>query len=138
MLNFIFRAVLLLTVSLPSLSFASSCEGTEVILRISDVVGSLAGIEDAMESHERWYRTNGYEGNRLVLGTVQTENLATGKCSYDGSRAVTLNINPPVGDFWTEGSRSDMAWAAFIAKYRKNSALTDGFRLCFPKGVFVE
>jgi hypothetical protein len=112
------------------------CDGTMVIMRVSDIVegGSLAGIERASADHQAWYRANGSEDNRQIVATVLTRDAATDTVSVDESRAVTLHINPP-NPAQFEGQRGDDAWEAFVAKYRENSKVAETFWLCLPEGV---
>ena len=106
---------------------ADLCQGGELVsLRINAVKpGAKAAYEKAARDHLAWYRSHGYQGNRLLSGPVITGNPAEGWTASDTEYA-SVHIDAP----GVPRDKRDAGWDAYVKAYRDTSDLTVDKYVC--------
>jgi hypothetical protein len=125
----------LAAVSVPAFAQApeKACPAGTVfsVVRVSTIksTGSMAGFDDAVKDHIKWYRDHGFKTNEISTHPV-LETMDKGKTwTVSKTQVLSIHKNDP-GQ--TVGAH-DAAWNAYVAKYRANSDITSESFVCLPK-----
>lgn len=129
----LFFFALLAACATPSERLAASdvCDGQVALVRVAQIRegGSVAGVEQAVVQHQRWYRDRGYSENDIFIARVLERQ--GDQYAVSATEVATLHLSPPVR---REGEATDdPAWGQFVAQYRANEVETEPFILCLPR-----
>lgn len=108
------------------------------ILRVSRIIGTREGYNQAQADHIAWYEENGFSENTITEIPVVLPNLDGGAFSVQGQIALTLHINRPGPDATRaarEDEDADSAWTAFVEAYRANSEIIEEAWVCIDRGM---
>lgn len=100
---------------------ADLCKGGELVsLRINAIKpGAKAEYEKAAREHLAWYRSHGFQNNRLLSGPVITGNPAEG-WSASETEYASVHIDAP----GVPREKRDAGWDAYVKAYRDSSDLS--------------
>jgi hypothetical protein len=110
------------------------CAGGEIaVVRMSTLVpgGSRDGFDKAVGDQLAWYRSHGFTQNRLVTAPVIVQDAVSKQWSVSPAEVFTLHINPPPID----AVKPDDAYRAFVAEFRKNSAIASERTICLKDAL---
>jgi hypothetical protein len=113
---------------------ADFCTGGEIaVLRLSTLAqgGSRAGFDRAVSDQLAWYRTHDFKQNHILTAPVIVQDESSKQWSVSETEIFSLHINPPPID----AVKADDGYRAFVAEFRKNSAVASERTICLRDPV---
>jgi hypothetical protein len=97
------------------------CKGGQlVVVRVNQLKpGGKAAYEQAARDHLGWYRSHGYNQNRLLVGQIISGDRRSGFTASD-TEFVSIHMDSP----GVPPDKRDAAWDAYVKAYRESSDLT--------------
>jgi hypothetical protein len=100
---------------------ASLCHTAKklAILRVNQIKpgGSVAGLRKAIADHAAWYRSHGYDSDRIEWGHFIEIDPKTQLPRIAPDKIITLHF----GVSTVPPEKRDAGWQAFVAEYDANS-----------------
>ncbi len=112
-------------------SAADLCPSGDVAkMRISKVTpsGSMAGIEQAVADHDKWYADHGFTEDRIILAPILVYDAANKAMRVAPDQVMTIHMH----SHEVPKDKRDAAWDAYVAEYKANSDVASETVVCLP------
>ncbi|MDR3512250.1 MAG: hypothetical protein P4L73_11490 [Caulobacteraceae bacterium] len=104
--------------------------GGVAVIRISRLTptGAIAGFNQAVADHRKWYADHGYVQDRFTVAPVLVADPASHQMVPAAGEVMTLHTHAVD----VPADKHDAAWNAYVAEYQANSEIIGTVLVCLP------